>query len=152
MTRTDPRAENMRWLTPYLTVENAEASMAFYDKAFGFDPGNTMPDPDGKIMHAEMAYEGKTIVMFGPEGAWGSACKTPKHSGVDSPISLYVYCEDVDSLVKQALQAGAEVLAEPEDVFWGDRIARLRDANGYTWTFATNVGEFDASKIPPMEA
>lgn len=151
MVKRNPRPEGMNWLTPYLTVSSAEASLKFYEKAFGFTPGGTMPGPDGRVMHAEMSYQGNTIIMFAPEGAWGSQCKTPHHSGVDSPASLYVYCEDVDALVAQAKKAGAEVLAAPEDVFWGDRIARLRDADGHTWTFATNVAEFDPSKIPAME-
>ena len=28
--------DGANWLTPYITVSNAEASLAFYQKAFGF--------------------------------------------------------------------------------------------------------------------
>ncbi len=150
MTAQQVLPKGANWLTPYLTVSNAEASLAFYEKAFGFTPENTMPGPDGKIVHAGMNYQGAAIIMFAPEGAWGGTCKTPAHSQTEPSISLYVYCENVDALAARAKEAGAEVLSEPEDMFWGDRMASLRDPDGYVWSFATKVGEFDPSKMPPM--
>ncbi len=150
MTANKVLPDGANWLTPYMTVAEAEASLDFYQRAFGFTPGMTMPGPDGKIVHADMTYQGTSIIMFAPQGSWGETMKTPAHSGSQTPISLYVYCEDVDALVKQAREAGAKVLAEPEDMFWGDRMARLEDPDGYQWSFATKVGEFDPSKIPPM--
>ena len=150
MTEKEIRPQGANWLTPYLTVDSAENSLEFYNKAFGFETTNTMPGKDGRIMHAEMNYQDTLVIMFAPENAWGGKTKTPANSNVESPIGLYIYCGDVDSLVNQAKDAGAELLSEPEDMFWGDRIARLRDPDGYAWTFATKVGEFDPSKMPPM--
>jgi uncharacterized glyoxalase superfamily protein PhnB len=139
------------WLTPYLTVADADASLDFYQRAFGFEPGFTMPGTDGHTVHAGMNYHGAGLVMFAPEDAWGdSGIHTPAHSGAAPPLDLYVYCDDVDALTVRAREAGAEVLMEPEDMFWGDRMARLRDPDGYLWSFATKVGEFDASKAPQM--
>lgn len=142
--------EGANWLTPYFTVSDAEASIEFYQKAFGFEVGMTMPGPDGRPAHVEMKYQGNAIVMFAPEGAWGSQHKTPLHYQIDSPTSFYVYCADVDALAAQAKSAGAEVISEPEDMFWGDRTVMLKDPDGYQWMFATKVGEFDPSKIPEM--
>lgn len=142
--------DGANWLTPYITVSNAEASLEFYQKAFGFETGMTMPGPDGSPAHAEMKHQGNAIMMFAPEGAWGSTDKTPVNLKVDSPTSFYVYCADVDALAAQAKTAGAEILNEPEDMFWGDRTVMLRDPDGYKWMFATKVGEFDPSKMPQM--
>lgn len=137
------------WLTPYLTVTDAEHSLDFYERAFGFGRGNVLAGPQGRILHAEMSYQGRTVIMFAPEGAW-SPMKTPAHGGCEPSIVLYVYCADVDVLARRARAAGAMVLAEPEDMFWGDRIARLQDSDGYLWTFATRVGEFDPKMMPKM--
>ena len=41
------KPDNMPWLTPYLTVKDAKASLAFYEQAFGFEPGMTLPAADG---------------------------------------------------------------------------------------------------------
>lgn len=142
--------EGANWLTPYLTVSDAEESLAFYEKAFGFGRGTTMTGPEGGIMHAEMTYQGKTVIMFSPEGAW-SPMRTPAHCGGEPSTNFYIYCADVDGLTEQARTVGAKVLAEPEDMFWGDRMVRLRDPDGYLWSFATKVGEFDLSKLPAMQ-
>ena len=137
------------WLTPYLTVADAERSLAFYERAFGFTRGNVLPGPDGGIMHADMTYQGKSIIMFAPESAPSpKPMRTPAHSGIELPLSFYVYCPDVDAQAEQARRAEATILSEPQDMFWGDRMMTLRDPDGYIWSFATRVGEFDPSKMP----
>jgi uncharacterized glyoxalase superfamily protein PhnB len=138
------------WLTPYLTVNDAAESLDFYERAFGFGRGECMADNEGRIVHAGMTWQGRSVVMFAPEEP-DTSMRTPVHLGMEVPLSFYVYCADVDSLIRRAREAGATVLAEPEDMFWGDRIARVSDPDGYLWVFATRVGEFDASKVPEME-
>ncbi|MEH6579089.1 MAG: VOC family protein [Amphritea sp.] len=140
----------MDWLTPYLTVSDADKSLAFYQQAFGFVTGNLMPDKAGKPMHCEMNYRGRILFMFSPEGSWGNIAVTPEHSGQKSPIGLYVYCNDVDAQVTTAVSQGAVMINEPETMFWGDRVACVSDPDGYMWTFATKVAEFDPTQIPDM--
>ena len=146
-----------QFITPYLTVRDAEAAMKFYQSAFGFEPATVMPGPGGKPLHVDMNYRGKSVVMFSPEDApWGEKMLAPVSSGAQEPVGFYLYCEDVDAQYKQALDAGAvaagsgEVVG-PEDMFWGDRIATVQDPDGYRWTLATKVGEFDPSKAPKFE-
>jgi PhnB protein len=144
----NPRATGMAWLTPALTVRDIEKEINFCVRAFGLEKGITMPDKTGKIIHGELKYEGQTIVMLGREGAMGCPVKSPATSKTDCPIGLYIYCQDIDALYQRAKAAGATVISEPKDMFWGDRVASFKDPEGYGWTFATNVGEFDPSKIP----
>jgi catechol 2,3-dioxygenase-like lactoylglutathione lyase family enzyme len=68
---TDPRPANVPWLTPYLAVRNARAAIDFFKAAFGFALRD-VHDEDGAIMHVEMTYHDQLIVMFAPEGAFGS--------------------------------------------------------------------------------
>jgi uncharacterized glyoxalase superfamily protein PhnB len=147
-TKRAPRQMGMAWLTPALTVRDVDKEISFCVRAFGFEKGMTMPDKTGKTIHGELKYEDSTIVMFGREGAMGCPSKSPATSKADCPISLYVYCSDIDALYRQAKAAGATIIAEPADMFWGDRVATFKDPEGYTWMFATNVGEFDPSKMP----
>lgn len=144
--RKQPPA-GMAWLNPSLTVRDVEKALDFYQRAFGFKAKESMKGPDGKIMHAEMTYN-DAVIMMGPEGAFGNPCKSPASSGVLPPITLYFYCEDVEALFKKATAAGAKVIMPPENMFWGDRMCRLSDPEGYYWGFATNVADFDPSKIP----
>lgn len=143
------RPPGMNWLIPYLTVSDAEASLDFYSRAFGFESEGTVTGNDGRIMHASMKYQGATVVMFAPEDAMSDKpIRTPAHMGVELPMNLYVYCPDVDALAAQAKAAGAVILQGPEDMFWGDRWVGLRDPDGYFWSFATQIGEFDPSRMP----
>lgn len=84
---TDPRPANVPWLTPYLAVRNARAAIDFFKAAFGFELRD-VHDEDGAIMHVEMTYRGQLIVMFAPEGAFGSTALTPKSANTTAPQSF----------------------------------------------------------------
>ena len=62
-------------------------------------------------------------------------CHSPKSIG-GSPVSMYVYVDDVDALFSKAVSAGAKVLDPVKDQFWGDRHGRLED--GHLWSIATH--------------
>jgi PhnB protein len=124
-------------LIPYLTVVDPEASIAFYEKAFGFKIKDAMKDKDENIEHVEMSKDDDIVIMFSREGAFGSTSKSPKTLKVESSINLYIYCRDVDSLYNKAIKGGAVEITKPEDKFWGDRFCQVEDIDGYTWSFAT---------------
>jgi PhnB protein len=134
-------------LTPYMTVRDAEASIEFYRSAFGFElVGEVMKDQSGRVQHAGMRL-GDAAIMFAPENE-ASPMRAPAASGAVDSLSLYIYVPEVDALARRAADAGAEVLEEPADQFWGDRIAVFKCPNGYHWTFATHVADFDPTKAP----
>jgi PhnB protein len=57
-----------------------------------------------------------------------------------------MYVEDVDAVVKQAVDAGATVTMEVADQFWGDRFGTITDPFGHVWNIATHVED-----VPPDE-
>jgi uncharacterized glyoxalase superfamily protein PhnB len=132
------RPAGVPWLTPYLTVREARAAMAFFEAAFGFVVRDCVED-DGAVMHVEMTYHDQLIVMFAPEGAFGSTARTPKSAGTTAPQSFYLYVDDVDAIYARALEAGAKSLSEPQDQFWGDRFAQVEDLDGYRWALARHL-------------
>lgn len=144
----DGRPASPWWpaLSPFLTVRDGQASIEFYARAFGFEAyGEVMRDSDGQVQHAGMRL-GEAVIMFGSEqGSMGLRVRPP-----DAPesLSLYVYVPDVDAVHARAQRGGARVVQAPADQFWGDRTAVYKDPDGYHWTFATNVGGFDPSKVP----
>ena len=56
-----------------------------------------------------------------------------------SPVALFTYVEDVDGIFSRAVQAGAATVQEPEDHFYGDRVAMFDDPFGHRWNIATHV-------------
>lgn len=144
MSQRPARAAGMPWVSPYLSVKDADAALDFYQRAFGFEKRMVVPGPDGRTKHAEVTYR-DMVIMFGPECDKGRA---PATTGVPSPVGLYVYCEDVDALFRRATAAGAKAVSPPTDMFYGDRVCTLNDPDGFTWSFATNVADFDPKNVP----
>jgi PhnB protein len=135
---------------PYLTVRDLQGSVAFYEQAFGFKQRESLTLPDGSLIQVTMQHAGAAAVKLSPEGVWSGSMRAPSTSGSENPIVLYVPCRKVDALAARARAAGATIATEPEDMFWGERIARIVDPDGYVWCFAARLGKFDPSKIPPM--
>jgi PhnB protein len=52
--------------------------------------------------------------------------------------SIFMYVEDCDATFEQAKTAGASVVSELEDMFWGDRFGTLTDPYGHVWSIATH--------------
>ena len=128
---------------PYLAVDDAEAAIEYYKKAFGAKERIRMPMPDGKIGHAELEI-GQSIIMISdpfPQGA----TRTPKELG-GTTVSVFMMTENVDAVVKRAVDAGATVTMEVADQFWGDRFGTITDPFGHVWGISTHVED-----VPPDE-
>lgn len=134
------RPDGAPWVSPYVIVSDVDRAVNFYEQAFGFERVHLVAGEDGTSWHAEVRYKDH-LIMFGKAGAYGGKTRAPLESGMESPINLYLYCDDVDEFYENALDAGAKSLSEPEDTFWHDRMCRLQDLDGYVWCFATYLGE-----------
>jgi PhnB protein len=58
-----------------------------------------------------------------------------------------MYVEDVDAVVKQAVDAGAKVEMEVQDQFWGDRFGSVTDPFGHNWAIATHVEDVSPEEM-----
>jgi len=134
------RPEGAPWISPYVIVQDVDQAAHFYETAFGFEKIHLVAGEDNSCWHAEMKYRDH-LIMFGKAGTYGGKTKPPRANGIESPINLYLYCEDVDEFHEHAIRAGAKSVSAPEDTFWNDRMCRLEDPDGYVWCFATYLGE-----------
>jgi len=48
---------------------------------------------------------------------------------------------------KQAIDAGASSLMEPDDMFWGDRFGSVQDPFGHSWTIATHIEDVSPEEM-----
>ncbi len=145
MTDRLPKAEGMSWLTPYLVVRDIKKSLEFYEKVFGFKINHTIPDKDGNLIHGDLTYRDCTI-MLGPEVVEAGEKAPSTLSG--SPVSFYLYVDNVDEFFETGREAGAEVIEGLKDQYWGDWTCQFRCPEGYTWIFAQCVADLDPSKMP----
>jgi PhnB protein len=105
--------------------------------------------PDGAIAHAEVEI-GNSVIMIGDEMHGGSD-PSPKTLG-GSPVALFLYVEDVDDVFEQAIRAGATKVQEPQDHFYGDRVAMFDDPFGHRWNIATHVEDVSAEEMEQRAA
>lgn len=139
-----PVPERYGTVTPSLTVEGCAEALEFYREALDAEVLASMEGPGGKVWHAEMRI-GDSVVMLNdefPEQGHGG----PRRLG-GTPVSLYVYVEDVDTVFRRVVDAGAEAEMEPEDMFWGDRMCAVVDPFGHRWTIATHVEDVDPGEM-----
>ncbi len=126
--------ENMPRITPNVFYDDLGAALDWLGKAFGFATRMSMPGPDGELVHAEMEFADGVIMMSptSDQESWTS----PQSIGGAVTIGLYTYVDDVDAHCEKARSAGAKIVAEPEDMFWGDRTYVAEDPELHRWTFA----------------
>jgi PhnB protein len=133
---TNPIPDGYHTVSPYLAVDDAADAIEYYTRAFGAKEVVRMDAPDGKIGHAELEIGDSRIMLSDPFPQ--ASTKPPKQLGGTS-ASVFMYVEDVDALVKQAVDAGATITMEVADQFWGDRYGTITDPFGHVWSIATHV-------------
>jgi len=144
MTKSIP--EGFTSVTPYTSFKDCRKAIEFFKQAFGAKERFVMPGPDGNgVMHAELMI-GNSILMMGDEHPDMSTCKSAETLG-GSPVSFYVYVENVDQAFRRALEAGAKQLMAVEDMFWGDRTGTVQDPFGFSWTLATHIKDLTPEEM-----
>ena len=121
-------------VAPYLFYDDVDRAARFLETAFGFKRIFESPDPDGGLAHAQLAH-GAGKVMLGKVGPGLRPVKSARSLGALHG-GIYVYVDEVDMHCKRARAAGAEVLLEPADMHWGDRMYCAVDPEGQYWMFA----------------
>jgi len=124
-------------LTPYLTVKDGKAAIAFYAQAFGAEQsGMLLTLPDGKVAHAEMRIGNTALFLADENEEWGS--RSPLTIG-DTPVRMALHVDDVDTAFSRALKAGCEVVVALSDQFYGERAGRVRDPFGHIWILSQHI-------------
>ena len=140
--KIQPIPEGYHTLTPGLSVKGAARAIEFYTKAFGAEELYRMTQPDGRVGHAEMRI-GDSIFMLADEFPERDI-RAPQGP---PPVSLAIYCEDVDSLWKRAIAAGGKELRPLQNQFYGDRSGTLTDPFGHQWTVASHVEDVSPEEM-----
>jgi len=141
--------EGMHTVTPHIVVSDASEAARWYSEAFAAEERNRITLPGGKVMTAELRF-GDSPVMVASEFP---------DMGIISPLTLggtatvlQIYTDDVDSLWKRALDAGAEIRHPLSETFWGDRHGQITDPYGHRWNLAQHVRDVGPEEIAAAAA
>ena len=128
-------------ISPYLLYRDAQAAIDFLGRAFGFEEVLRVGGHDGRVVHAELRLGPRSVMLseLGPD------YRPPRETGGRNAL-VHLYVDDLDALVRRAVQAGAEVMNEPEDKPEGDRRGDLLDPEGQWWSLSQHVRD-----VPPQE-
>ena len=124
-------------LTSALCYRDPKAALKWLEAAFGFELVMLIEDNDGNLAHSEMSF-GDSLVMIGAE--WTEKHKSPASIDGFNTQSVHIHLDgDIDAHCERARAAGAEILMEPADQFYGDRTYRCRDLEGHFWTVGAPI-------------
>jgi PhnB protein len=142
--KTKPVPEGYHHITPYLIIKGAAAAMDFYKDVFGATEIMRMPQPDGRIGHAEMKM-GDSVIMLADEYPEMDII-SPITLG-NSPVGILLYVDDADATFNKAVSRGAKVNKPLADQFYGDRSGTIIDPFGHKWTIATHVEDVSPEEM-----
>lgn len=119
-----------------LYVENVEATLAFYVKAFGFSQKFITPEKD----YGELETGGTALAFASYAIAeYNGIALEKRRLEALSPFEITFVTDDIESTWKQAVKTGAVVLKEPIQKPWGQTVGYLRDPNGFLVEIATKI-------------
>jgi uncharacterized glyoxalase superfamily protein PhnB len=121
-------------ITAYLLYRDAGSAVDWLAKAFGLEKDEVLAGADGRVNHASMTY-GKALLMLGSPGP---DFRGPRALG-HSTANLYVDVEDVEAHYVRAVAAGATIVEEPKETFYGARRYGAEDLEGHRWYFAQDI-------------
>lgn len=144
MAESEPRAT----FAPAVHYLDPAVALDWLERAFGFSVTMRITDGDGNLVHSEMQYGGGYLMVG---GEWADYTRSPRSvDGANTQVVHVMLDEDVDAHCERARAAGAVIVREPEDQFYGDRVYSAVDPEGHVWTFAQHLR--DVSREEAAEA
>lgn len=115
---------------PHLCIPAGVTDISFYEKAFGAVVLRCWLNDDGSIHVAELSIDG---ALFHIHEDKQSAGQLSPGSVAGTTVLVGLFVADVDSFVKRAVEAGAELISAPASYDYGYRQAEVKDPFGHVW-------------------
>jgi lactoylglutathione lyase len=102
---------------PILTTRDLPQALGFYEHLLGGQVRYRFPDEEPVYVSLVI---GTTNLGLGVED----------RPAVNDRVTLWVYADDCDGAVAHLREAGVDVVQEPADQPWGERMAVVHDPDG----------------------
>jgi uncharacterized glyoxalase superfamily protein PhnB len=133
MSKTENRIKEV---FPYLRVKGAPTAIDFYKNVFGATERFRLTEPSGRIGHIELDL-GNIVLMLSEEyPEYG--CLGPQSPG-STGMAIHLHVDNADELAARAIAAGATMVREPSDEFYGERSCTIRDPFGHEWMLGHEI-------------
>jgi PhnB protein len=130
-------------IVPHIYVEGASDAIAFYERAFGAEELFRIAGPDGKILHAEISICDSVLMIGDPDDRLYGEPDTLGRC----TAGLHVFTDDNAALLRRAVEAGADEIQPPTDMFYGANSASVRDPYGHVWVLLSWKQDLDPAEM-----
>jgi PhnB protein len=144
--KPNPVPTHYRRVTPCLVMRGAAKALDFYSDVFGATVRMRMDGPGGSIAHSEIEI-GDSVVIVEDEDPQRGTTAPPAGGLPGAPVFQFVYVQDVDAVVRRAVELGATLQRAPENQFYGDRDGFIIDPFGHGWVVATHVEDVSVEEM-----
>jgi PhnB protein len=125
-------------LYAYLCVRDARAALDYYGRAFGARELFRLTEPAGRVGHAELDFDGRTLMLSEEYPEMG--VRSPE--GLDgTAVTLHLHVDDADAVLARAVAAGGTLERPAQDHFYGERSGTVRDPFGHRWLIGHAIEE-----------
>ncbi|MEU7893228.1 VOC family protein [Nonomuraea sp. NPDC049152] len=134
-TQFPPAPEGYTTVTPWIVTKDTAGLLDFLKAAFDAEELGRVEVEGGAIGHAEARIGDSIVMMF------------DSPFPVETPGLLRLYVADADAVIERAVRAGATVVTRPTELFWGEKVGRLRDPLGNIWWVQERVADLSPEQI-----
>ncbi len=131
-------------LFAYLRTRNAAEAIEFYKRAFDATEKFRLVEPSGRVGHAELDIGGFTVLLSDEYPEFD--IKSPQSIG-GTGVGIHIHVDDCDAVMKKAVAAGATVIREAADHFWGERGGVVRDPFGHEWMIGHHLEDISPEEM-----
>lgn len=122
---------------PYLRAAPAAEAIEFYKTAFGAEEKFRLVEPGtGRIGHVELMFGSHIVMLSDPFPEYGINALDPDGPSV---VTIHLHVDNADETMARAVAAGAKMVREPTDAFYGERGGMVRDPYGYDWLVGHSI-------------
>lgn len=129
---------------PYLRVKDAAAAIRFYTSVFSATERFRLTEPGGRIGHAELALGNVTLMLSDEYPEFD--CLAPQQPGAGG-VLIHLHVDNADQLAAAAMAAGATMMREPADAFYGERSCIIRDPFGHDWMLGHEIEQVSPEEM-----
>lgn len=136
-------------ITIHIIANGADNASRGYREVFDAVERSRVELPDGRLIHVELDVGGSAMML---------ADEFPEHEAFSPATTghvsatFYLHSDDVDAVWERALGAGATVLRDVTDTFWGEREGQIVDPFGHRWGLTQRLRDVPHDEMAAMAA
>jgi uncharacterized glyoxalase superfamily protein PhnB len=138
-----------------IAVKDIGQASRFYQESLGFQQRFALPRADGQLALAILNF-GSSSLLLGRLDELHYEHKVRARKIRKGPhglgITLTLLVPDLEEVYKAVKKSGVEILLEPIEEFYGDRVFMFVDPDGYEWKISQTIKQVSFDEVAEIVA